>query len=71
MRELTNKLILKSLLLKDPKKWNLMCGSLDAIESTQLAVDSYNVLSKDNIEDAGLNFGEYYIYNLPLEIVWG
>lgn len=33
-----------------------MCGSLDAIESTQLAVDSYNCLNKDNIKDTGLEF---------------
>lgn len=56
IRELTNKLILKSLLLKDQKKWNLMCGSLDAIESTQLAVDSYNCLDKDNSKDVGFEF---------------
>jgi hypothetical protein len=51
IRELTNRLILKSLLLKDHKKWNLMCGSLDAIESAQLAVDSYNCLKKDIFKD--------------------
>lgn len=30
-----------------------MCGSIDAIESTQLAIDSYNRLNKDNIKDIG------------------
>ncbi len=47
IRVLINKTILKSLLLKNQKKWNLMCGSIDAIESTQLAVDYYNCLDKD------------------------
>ena len=57
IRELTIiKPILKSLLLKDQKKWNLMCGSLNAIESTQLAVDSYNSLKKDGIKDLGLEY---------------
>lgn len=37
-----------------------MCGSLDAIESTQLAVDSYNGLKKDNIKDIGLEFLTVY-----------
>jgi hypothetical protein len=53
IRELINKPILNSLLLKDPKKWNLMCGSTDAVESTQLAIDSYNCLNKDGIKDVG------------------
>jgi len=53
IRELTNKPILKSLLLKDRKKWNLMCGSLDAIESAQLAIDSYRSLDEHNIKDVG------------------
>lgn len=54
IRELINKRILSSLLLRDQKKWNFLCGSLDAIESTQLAVDSYNGLKKDNCKDIGL-----------------
>ena len=33
-----------------------MCGSLNAIESTQLAVDSYNCLDKDNIKDTGRDY---------------
>jgi len=33
-----------------------MCGSLDAIESTQLAMDSYNGLKKDGIKDLGLEY---------------
>ena len=33
-----------------------MCGSLDAIESTQLAVDSYNCLDKDNSKNVGFEF---------------
>jgi len=45
---------LNSLLLKDQKKWNLLCGSLDAIESTQLAVDSYNGFKKSRPKDVGL-----------------
>ena len=49
MRELINKPILNSLLSQDHKKWNLMCGSLDAIESSQSAVDSYIGLNKDNL----------------------
>ena len=62
IRELTNKRILNSLLLKDQKKWNLMCGSLDAIESTQLAVDSYNCLNKDNIKDIGQHLIVYGLF---------
>jgi hypothetical protein len=53
IRELINKPILNSLLSKDNKRWNLMCGSLDAIESTQMAIDSYNCLNKENIKDIG------------------
>ncbi len=33
-----------------------MCGSLDAIESAQLAVDSYNCLDKDNNKNVGFKF---------------
>jgi hypothetical protein len=47
--------ILESLLLKDPKKWNLMCGSLDVIESTQLAIDSYKNLNKNIKKNVGLD----------------
>ncbi len=54
IRELTNKRILKSILLKNQKSWNLMCGSLDAIESTQMAVDSFSSF-KDDIKDFGLD----------------
>lgn len=53
IRELINKPILNSLLSKDHKRWNLMCGSLDAIESAQMAIDSYNGLNKENIRDIG------------------
>jgi len=53
IRELINKPVLNSLLSQDHKKWNLMCGSLDAIQYAQSAVDSYNCLNKDNIRDIG------------------
>lgn len=53
IRGLTNNLILKSLLLKDQKKWNLMCGSLDAIESAQLAVDAFCCLKKNSAKGVG------------------
>lgn len=33
-----------------------MCASLDTIESTQVALDSYNCLDKDNIKDTGLEY---------------
>ena len=62
IRELINKPILNSLLSKDHKKWNLMCGSLDAIESAQSAVDSYNCLNKDNIKDIGQNLIIYGLF---------
>jgi hypothetical protein len=62
IRELINKPILNSLLLKDQKKWNLMCGSIDAIESTQLAIDSYNCLNKDNIKDIGQHLIIYGLF---------
>lgn len=53
IRELINKPILQSLLLKERKNWNLMCGSIDAIESAQLAIDSYNGLDRDSIKNIG------------------
>lgn len=53
IRELINKPILNSLLSKDHKKWILMCGSLDAVQSAQMAVDDYNGLNEDNIRDIG------------------
>lgn len=56
IRELINKPILNSLLLKEQKKWNLMCGGLDAIESTQLAIDSYNRLNKESAKEVGLEY---------------
>jgi len=62
IRELINKPILNSLLSQDHKKWNLMCGSLDAIESTQLAIDSYNCLKKDNIKDIGQHLIIYGLF---------
>lgn len=62
IRELINKPILNSLLLKDQKKWNLMCVSIDAIESTQLAIDSYNCLNKDNIKDIGQHLIIYGLF---------
>ena len=61
IRELINKPILNSLLSKDHKRWNLMCGSLDVIESAQMAIDSYNCLNKENIKDIGQ---ELIIYGL-------
>ncbi|MCE5339772.1 MAG: hypothetical protein LLF92_01415 [Planctomycetaceae bacterium] len=30
-----------------------MCGSLDTVESAQMAIDSYNCLNKENIKDIG------------------
>jgi hypothetical protein len=62
IRELINKPILKSLLLKDHKNWNLMCGSLDTLESAQLAMDSYNCLNKDNIKDIGQHLIIYGLF---------
>jgi len=62
IRDLINKPILNSLLSKDHKKWNLMCGSIDAIESTQLAIDSYNCLNKDNIKDIGQHLIIYGLF---------
>lgn len=62
IRELTNGLILKSLLLKDERNWNLMCGGLDAIESTQLAIDSYIDLDKDKIRDIGQHLAIYGLF---------
>jgi hypothetical protein len=62
IRELINKPILNSLLLKDQKKWNLLCGSLDAIGSTQLAIDSYNHLNKDSIKDIGQHLIIYGLF---------
>lgn len=56
IRELTNRLILKSLLLKDQKKWNRMCGSIDAVESTQLAIDYYKDFKKDDTKDIGFEY---------------
>jgi len=37
-----------------------MCGSIDAIQSTQLAIDSYNCLNKDSIKDIGLEYLTVY-----------
>jgi hypothetical protein len=62
IRELINKPILKSLLLKDHKNWNLMCGSLDTLESAQLAIDSYSCLNKDNIKDIGKHLIIYGLF---------
>jgi hypothetical protein len=62
IRELINKPILNSLLSKEIKKWNLMCGSLDAIESTQLAIDSYNCLNKDDIKKIGEHLMIYGLF---------
>jgi hypothetical protein len=62
IRELINKPILNSLLSQDHKKWNLMCGSLDAIESAQSAVDSYGCLNKDNIKDIGQHLIIYGLF---------
>lgn len=62
IRELINKPILNSLLSQDHKKWNLMCGSLDTIESAQSAVDSYNCLNKDNIKDIGQHLIIYGLF---------
>ncbi len=56
IRELISKPILNSLLSEDHRKWNLMCGSLDAIESAQSAVDSYICLNKDNLGYIGPHF---------------
>ena len=62
IRELINKPILNSLLSKDHKKWNLMCGSIDALESAQLAIDSYNCLNKDNIKGIGQHLIIYGLF---------
>lgn len=56
IRELTNRPVLQNLLLKNKKKWNLMCGSIDAIQSTQMAIDSYESFSKDDNNKTGLEF---------------
>src|SRR4030042_5338486 len=62
VRELINRPILKSLLLKDHKNWNLMCGSLDTLESAQLAIDYYSCLNKDNIKDIGKHLIIYGLF---------
>ncbi len=62
IRELINGLILRSLLLKDLKRWHLMCGSLDAIESAQTAVDSYKALDKNHIKDIGEHLVIYGLF---------
>jgi hypothetical protein len=62
IRELINKPILNSLLSKDHKKWNLMCGSLDAVQSAQMAVDAYSDLDKDNIRDVGTHLIIYGLF---------
>jgi len=55
--KLINKHVLKSLLLKNSKKWNLMCGSIDSIRSTELAIDSYSKLAKKGQKrDVGFEF---------------
>ncbi len=62
IRKLINKPILKSLLSEDHRNWNLMCGSLDTLESAQLAIDSYSCLNKDNIKDIGKHLIIYGLF---------
>ncbi|RKY09353.1 MAG: hypothetical protein DRP65_07890 [Planctomycetota bacterium] len=62
IRELINKPVLNSLLLKDHKKWNLICGSLDAVQSAQMAVDAYSDLDKDIIRDVGTHLIIYGLF---------
>jgi len=62
IRELINKPILNSLLSQDHKKWNLMCGSIDAIETTQSAVDSYVCLDKDKLSYIGPHLVIYGLF---------
>ena len=57
--KLINGRILKSVLLKDEKKWNLMCGSLDSIESAQMAINAYKEFKKDST-DRGLQVLKIY-----------
>jgi hypothetical protein len=62
IRELINKPILNSLLSQDHKKWNLMCGSIDAIESAQSAIDSYICLDKDKLSYIGPHLVIYGLF---------
>ena len=39
-----------------------MCGSLNTLESAQLAIDSYSCLNKDNIKDIGKHLIIYGLF---------
>jgi len=54
IRDLTTEI--QNILLKDNKKWNQMCSSMDVIEDTQGAMDSY--LTKTFPEE----IGEQYLF---------
>jgi hypothetical protein len=62
IRELIIKPVLYSLLSKNYKKWHLICGSIDAIETTQLAVDSYVCLDKDKRSYIGPHLAIYGLF---------
>lgn len=58
LRDLINKPRKQHLLLKDSKLWNQLCSSLDVVQDTDLALDSY--LEKDFSEDIGDQYLRVY-----------
>ncbi|NLW30437.1 MAG: hypothetical protein GXY77_03170 [Fibrobacter sp.] len=54
LRDLINSHRLKFILLKNHENWNSLCSSLDLIEDTQIAIESYSYFK--DLSDAGATY---------------
>jgi hypothetical protein len=54
IRNTINSSMLRSTLIEDIKKWQLLCSSMDVLEDTEYCIDSYKKLKPEKYKDKGL-----------------